>query len=188
MIHPLTPQQQAEQASILQSGSGHDAYVFARHIPGANVRALYNRAVEAGGIEDEDLEHFESLADTADLLAEGASLRQNGAMLRLSREQLLALSKTQDPNLQELASEAAAALNVTSEERVIYALAKGYHEDGEIEFDDSAAISGTGRDGDNGAYVSAWVWVDFADTPLDKSRAEGDSNEVPAVIPAGPAG
>lgn len=177
MIHALTPQQQAEQASILASGSGHDAYVFAQHIQGANVRALYNRAVEAGGIEDEDLKDFEALADTADLLAEGASLRQSGAMLHLSREQLLALSKTQDPALQELASKAAAALNVTREECVIYALAKGHHEDGEIEFDDSAAISGTGPGGDNGAYVSAWFWVDFADTPLDKSRAECASDE-----------
>lgn len=205
MIHPLTPQQQVEQASILESGSGvrafqfardtpgadtkaleqrvlavgngHEAFMFAQHIAGANIRALYNRAIEAGGIEDEDLDNFETWADTADLLAEGASFRQSGAMLNLSREQLLALSKTQDPDLQELAKEAGAALDVTVDQRVIFALAKGQHKDGELEIDDSAAIAGTGPDGDNGAYVSAWLWVDFAGTPLDKSGEAGDSDE-----------
>ena len=209
MIHALTPQQQVEQASILESGSGvralqfardtpgadvkaleqrvlavgsgHEAYVFAQHIPGANIRALYNRAIDAGGIEDEDMDDFETLADTADLLAEGASFRQNGAMLNLSREQLLALSKTQDPDLQELAKEAGAALNVTGDQRVIFALAKGQHKDGELEIDDSAAIAVSGPDGDNGAYVSAWVWVDFADTPLDKFGVNDDSYEAGEV-------
>ncbi|MBY0466247.1 MAG: hypothetical protein K2W33_15020 [Burkholderiales bacterium] len=207
MIHALTPQQQVEQAIILESGSGvrafqfardtpgadtkaleqrvlavgngHEAFMFAKNIPGANVCDLYNRALEVGDLDDEDdiMDDFERLADLADLLAEGASFRQSGAMLNLSREQLLALSKTQDPDLQELAKEAGAALDVTGDQRVIFALAKGQHKDGEIEIDDSAAIAGTGPDGDNGAFVSAWLWVDFAGTPLDKSGEAGDSDE-----------
>lgn len=40
-----------------------------------------------------------------------------------------------------------------------------YHCDGEIEIDDSATVS----EGDgNGAYVQAWVWVDFSGTEFDK--------------------
>ena len=35
-----------------------------------------------------------------------------------------------------------------------------YHEDGEIEIDDSAEVS---IGGDDGAYVQAWVWVPLED-------------------------
>jgi hypothetical protein len=38
----------------------------------------------------------------------------------------------------------------------------------DIDFDDVPKISESGPDGDNGAYVAAWVWVDFAGTELDK--------------------
>lgn len=40
-----------------------------------------------------------------------------------------------------------------------------YHVDGECEIDDGAKIS---EGDDNGAYVQAWVWVDFGGTELDK--------------------
>ena len=40
-----------------------------------------------------------------------------------------------------------------------------FGEYGAVEFDDDATVS----EGDgNGAYVQAWVWVDFTDTKLDK--------------------
>ena len=43
-----------------------------------------------------------------------------------------------------------------------------HHKDGEIEIDCSARLS---EGGDNGCYVSAWVWVDFTDTPFDKEKS-----------------
>ncbi len=46
-----------------------------------------------------------------------------------------------------------------------------FEEEGSLEFDDHPTISeGT----DNGAYVQAWQWVDFAGTPLDKEAATFD--------------
>ena len=52
----------------------------------------------------------------------------------------------------------------------IIKLAKVYEGDGDngsIDMDDDELIK-ISEGGDNGAYVSAWVWVSFADTPLDK--------------------
>lgn len=39
-----------------------------------------------------------------------------------------------------------------------------YEDEGTIEIDDDAKLSEV-EDGDNGAYVQAWVWVSFADRP-----------------------
>jgi len=48
----------------------------------------------------------------------------------------------------------------------IIALARDeYHREGECEIDDNAVVS---EGDDNGAYVSAWVWVSFIDTEFDK--------------------
>ncbi|MBI3835031.1 MAG: hypothetical protein HY287_11945 [Planctomycetes bacterium] len=44
--------------------------------------------------------------------------------------------------------------------------------EGELEIDDNAIVS---LGADNGAYVQAWLWVDFASTSLDKEA--GDKNE-----------
>ena len=49
----------------------------------------------------------------------------------------------------------------------IVALAGGASTEGETEVDDNAIVS-AGADAYNGAYVSAWVWVSFAGTRLDK--------------------
>lgn len=48
---------------------------------------------------------------------------------------------------------------------------KQYENDGEVEIDECAKISeGKHEKGESGgAYVAAWVWVDFAETPLDKA-------------------
>lgn len=38
-----------------------------------------------------------------------------------------------------------------------------YHEEGEIEVDDSARVSSHALGGDEGTYVQAWVWVPDAE-------------------------
>ena len=50
----------------------------------------------------------------------------------------------------------------------VVALAKDqWEKEGQVEIDANAVVS----DGDdNGAYVQAWVWVDFDGTPLDKEK------------------
>ena len=40
-----------------------------------------------------------------------------------------------------------------------------HHVDGEVEVDANAEVS---EGEDNGAYVQAWVWVDFSGTQFDK--------------------
>lgn len=52
--------------------------------------------------------------------------------------------------------------------------------DGGVEIDDNLAIVSEGDD--NGAYVSAWVWVSFASTPLTKvcdccDKADEDADD-----------
>jgi hypothetical protein len=41
--------------------------------------------------------------------------------------------------------------------------------EGAVEMDDNALLS---EGNDNGCYVAAWVWVDFAQTKLDKQKEE----------------
>ncbi len=48
--------------------------------------------------------------------------------------------------------------------------------EGELEIDDNAVVS---YGGDNGAYVQAWLWVDFAGTSLDE-EGEDESEEASA--------
>ena len=48
----------------------------------------------------------------------------------------------------------------------IIELSREQHQnDGELEIDDDARVS---EGNDNGYYVGAWVWLDFADTKFDK--------------------
>ena len=50
----------------------------------------------------------------------------------------------------------------------IRSMAKDEHaSDGYIEIDENAIVS---EGDDNGAYVAAWVWVDFAGTDMDKDE------------------
>lgn len=65
---------------------------------------------------------------------------------------------------------------ITKAERraIILSLAKVYEGDGDggdIDFDDDEKIKISEGD-DNGAYVSAWVWVPFNGSPLDKEPEE----------------
>lgn len=41
--------------------------------------------------------------------------------------------------------------------------------EGSLEIDDDAKVS---EGNDNGAYVQAWVWVSFANTPLNKEKSD----------------
>lgn len=54
-------------------------------------------------------------------------------------------------------------------EEVIRQMARAQHHtrsrEGELEIDEEAVVS---EGYDNGAYVAAWVWVDFTGTVLDK--------------------
>jgi len=48
-------------------------------------------------------------------------------------------------------------------------LARIQHErDGVLEIDEHAIVS---EGNNNGAYVQAWVWVDFTNTTLDKEKS-----------------
>ena len=63
---------------------------------------------------------------------------------------------------------------IESEERrfAIIELAREQHQkDGELEIDDDAKPS---EGNDNGCYLQAWVWVDFADTKFDKHQEVRD--------------
>lgn len=55
-------------------------------------------------------------------------------------------------------------------DRQIITMARDFACDGELEIDDPGSIASEGDD--NGSYVLAWVWVDFAGTPLDKEKEE----------------
>jgi hypothetical protein len=48
-------------------------------------------------------------------------------------------------------------------------------EEGQVEIDSDAKVS---EGNDNGAYVQAWVWVDFAGTDLDKEDEDEDDEAV----------
>ena len=45
--------------------------------------------------------------------------------------------------------------------------------EGAIEIDDNAPLS---EGHDNGCYVAAWVWVDFARTKFDKQKEEDNES------------
>ena len=58
-------------------------------------------------------------------------------------------------------------------------LAREEHQvDGEVEIDvDYAKVSEAEPNEDNGAYVQAWVWVSFADTPFDLEVPRGKDGD-----------
>lgn len=56
-------------------------------------------------------------------------------------------------------------------EQIIALARKQWHKDGQIEVDEGGLSSERVSEGDdNGAYVQAWVWVDFSSTSLDKRQ------------------
>ncbi len=62
-------------------------------------------------------------------------------------------------------------------DRLIVEMAKEHRllDEGALEVDDDAVVS---EGEDNGAYVQAWLWVDFAGTPLDEHKeSEGEEGE-----------
>ncbi len=67
---------------------------------------------------------------------------------------------------------------IESEERrfeIIELAREQRQEEGLVEIDDDARLS---EGNDNGCYVAAWVWVDFADTKFDKQMEEKSENEI----------
>jgi hypothetical protein len=52
-------------------------------------------------------------------------------------------------------------------EKIIWIARQRYQREGSIEIDDGAILS---EGEDNGTYVQAWVWVDFAGTEFDKEE------------------
>jgi hypothetical protein len=55
--------------------------------------------------------------------------------------------------------------SVERKNRIIKLAKAQLHRDGECEIENTSIVS---ESTDNGAYVQAWVWVNFADTDLDK--------------------
>lgn len=67
-------------------------------------------------------------------------------------------------------SKRAALAKKAARDLLVVGLAKDQHQDeGTIEVDDGAIVS---EGNDNGAYVQAWVWVDFSGTALDKEAGK----------------
>src|SRR6266568_8382927 len=67
---------------------------------------------------------------------------------------------------------------IESEERrfeIIELAREQRQEEGLVEIDDDARLS---EGNDNGCYVAAWVWADFADTKFDKEMEEKNENEI----------
>lgn len=53
--------------------------------------------------------------------------------------------------------------------RIVKMAREQYEKEGTLEIDDDELVKLSEGD-DNGTYVSAWVWVDFAGTSLDKEK------------------
>lgn len=67
---------------------------------------------------------------------------------------------------------------------IIRAMVEDQYDSDEVEVDE--ASDGVSEGDDNGAFVRAWVWVSFADTPLDKDTIEAREAELDAEAAATP--
>ena len=68
--------------------------------------------------------------------------------------------------------------HIESEERrfeIIDLAREQRQEEGSVEIDDDARLS---EGNDNGCYVAAWVWADFAETKFDKHKEEKNENQI----------
>lgn len=67
-------------------------------------------------------------------------------------------------------------MDITNEtaNKIIALAAEKYEDEGTVEvaspLGDETEIDLVSESEDNGAYVKAWVWVDFAGTPFDKEE------------------
>ena len=92
-------------------------------------------------------------------------------------QDLLTAAKAVEQPSSELrhAIEAVEELLSDSRRQQILGLARGtLAREGELEFDDDAIAS---EGDDNGAYLQAWVWVDFGGTSLDKNQSANSVQE-----------
>jgi hypothetical protein len=53
-----------------------------------------------------------------------------------------------------------------------------HHRDGEVEIDLTDDEKDVSEGNDNGAYVRAWVWVDFSDTTLCKIKPDDPDSDM----------
>ena len=90
---------------------------------------------------------------------------------KLCRAQLLTVETKARANMSELPFNTYTA----TEQAYIQAAARIYGKDGECEIDECAAVVSEG--GDDGAYVSAWVWVYNDDAGLPSNTDEEDDEE-----------
>lgn len=97
----------------------------------------------------------------------------NGSrMVTLSETQIKALlALDMPPELAEFRSQLADPVSPWN--RDVLTLAKRADQEGAIEVDNSAIVS---EGDDNGAYVSAWLWVSFEGTALDKDVEPEDED------------
>lgn len=94
------------------------------------------------------------------------AIHSGARQLTLTSGEIDSLLGSVDPNLNVFKRSLQDKLETGARARDIITMARRQrHEEGAIEIDDSAVIS---EGDDNGTYVSAWVWVDFGGTPMDK--------------------
>lgn len=94
--------------------------------------------------------------------------------VHLSKAEIAAILRTTDPDLAAVRASAAAFAPPSDEDRDVYVMAKWSGREGELEVDSNAVIS---RGDDNGAYVGAFVWVNFSGTHLDVEEEDQDEDD-----------
>ena len=94
------------------------------------------------------------------------STATNSARKKITPQAITEAIRLGDLTIADCVGAASAAQNYPDRVAEIVELAYDAASDGELELADDAIIS---EGDDNGAYVSAWVWVSFAGTRLDKT-------------------
>lgn len=82
--------------------------------------------------------------------------------------------KKPSPELRKAIKAAEEHLNDPRRQRILDLARATLAREGELEFDDDAIAS---EGDDNGAYLQAWVWVDFDGTRLDKNQVSNSVQE-----------
>jgi hypothetical protein len=68
--------------------------------------------------------------------------------------------------------------HIESEDRrfeIVELAREQWHQEGSVEIDDEAKLS---EGNDNGCYVAAWVWIDFAGTKFNKQMEENLESQI----------
>lgn len=78
------------------------------------------------------------------------------------------------PELRQAIEAVEGHLNDSRRQKILGLARATLAREGELEFDDDAVAS---EGDDNGAYLQAWVWVDFGGTSLDKNQPSSSLQE-----------